>query len=96
VVVRAAYAFLRSVLRLDAKPSVKPKGRTVKQYRAQKLEQKKRDGPAVVSAVSSRHLSPGALSPGTISLSESSGGRRGRRQRTLLAQTIAEEEDSDF
>lgn len=87
--VRGVYGVLRKLLRLDARPVV-PKGRTVKQYREEKRQQKLKDEPP---ALASTHTTR-PLSPGSVSMSDSS--RRGRRQKTLLNQIIHEEDDSEF
>lgn len=86
---RGTYSTLKSILRLDARP--KPNLRTAKQYREEKRKQKmKVELPPLLSP---GHLSPGPLSPGYLSMSDSA--RKGKHK-GLLAQTIMEEEDSDF
>jgi hypothetical protein len=86
--VRAAYARLYRILNLESKPQ--PTIRTAKQYREEKLQQKIKDDPSLAG----QHLSTGTVSPGYLSVSDSS--RKGKRPRTLLAQTIMEEGDSDL
>ncbi|KAF2171106.1 hypothetical protein M409DRAFT_64062 [Zasmidium cellare ATCC 36951] len=86
---RGIYNTVKSILHLDARPE--PKLRSAKQYREEKRKQKmKVELPPLLSP---GHLSPGPLSPGYLSLSDSA--RKGK-QKGLLAQTIMEEEDSDF
>ncbi|EME43678.1 hypothetical protein DOTSEDRAFT_174645 [Dothistroma septosporum NZE10] len=85
------YRFLYKVLRLESKSPEIPL-RSTKQYREEKQQQQQIKGE--IPLLSPRHLSPGALSPGYVSMSDgirSRGGKRG-----LLAHTILEEEESDF
>lgn len=89
LMMRGTYSTLKSVLQLDAHPE--PKLRSAKQYREEKRKQKvKVEVPPLLSP---GHLSPGPLSPSYLSMSDSA--RKGKH-RGLLAQTILEEEDSDF
>ncbi|SMY27186.1 unnamed protein product [Zymoseptoria tritici ST99CH_1A5] len=88
LLVRTTYARLYKLLNLDSKPP--PTLRSAKQYREEKHQQKIKSDPVLAA----RHMGGGSVSSDYLSVSDSS--RKGKRPRSLLAQTILEEGDSDL
>ena len=83
LILSLTYSSLGSLLGLNYQPAAP--GRTAKQYREEKRKSK--------AQAEAPLMSPGYISPGHGSLSD---GMRRNRGEGLIAQTIAEEMDSDY